>query len=392
MQQPHPQPPHLAKQPAAKQSPPANLPAPNPAPVGPYRLLGILDPDRDRMVAFALKVPSDWQAQQSFQRRWEGAVAQHQIYISLRSPDGRSQIEYLPLAQYSYADGPMSNNLRAQRRSFGMPAQMAPNELPPMAPVAYIRHQLLPYLAQNGATLSDVGHEQTAPQNRDESGQLHLRGSVDGTLPNGNKARVECRITVRSQQLNGDTFHSWSVVPSITQTAGDLEAVHTHTRVAQDSIVMNPAWQKLDQEAQARGQQVNSDASRQQHEATMGQIQANTAAMTRGHEQRMNNIRRFGEANTARFNERMTQMDRDKAAFDSRMADQDRQQRIRVDTIRGESRYADPTTGERVKVEDGHDHVYRSRQEPNVYYGTDTPINAGELDWQELQKVELKDY
>ncbi|MCW5559191.1 MAG: hypothetical protein KIT22_15345, partial [Verrucomicrobiae bacterium] len=81
---------------------------------------------------------------------------------------------------------------------------------------------------------------------------------------------------------------------------------------------------------------------------------------------------------TARFNERMAQMDRD--------------QRIRVDTIRGESRYVDPTTGERVKVEDGFNHIYRNRQDPSLYYGANTPIDPQKVDWQELQKVQLEDY
>ncbi len=106
----------------------------------------------------------------------------------------------------------------------------------------------------------------------------------------------------------------------------------------------------------------------------------------------MNNIRQQGEANTARFNARMADMDRNKAAFDSRMASQDRQQEMRVDTIRGESKYVDPSSGERVKVEDGYNHVYRNRQDPTAYYGANTPIEAGQVDWQELKKVELKDY
>ena len=123
---------------------------------------------------------------------------------------------------------------------------------------------------------------------------------------------------------------------------------------------------------------MNQDESRRQHEATMNQIHANTQAMTRGHNERMSAIRQFGEANTARFNERMSNMDRE--------------QRIRVDTIRGESQYVNPTTGERTKIEDGYNHVYSSRQNPDLFLGTDAPINAGELDWQELQKVQLKDY
>lgn len=349
-----------------------------PAPTGPYRVLGILDPDRERMVAFALKVPGDWRAQQEFKRRWEGAVGQPQVFLTLRSPDGRSQIEYWPSAQYVHGEGPMSGNLREQRRAMGLSPQTAPNDVAPMSPTAYIRQVVLPELARRGQALSDIGNEQTAPKTSGENGQTNLRGSVDGKLPNGNRARVECRITHVSRQLGSDLYHSWSVVPSITQTAGDLEAIHTHTRVAQDSIVPNPAWLQLEQQAQSRGMQANSEASRRQHEATMGQIQANREAMTRAHEQRMNDIRSFGEANTARFNERMGQMDRD--------------QRVRVDTIRGETRYADPTTGERVKVEDGNNHVYRSRENPNIYLGTDTPIDAGKVNWQELQKVQLKDY
>ncbi|MBM3844842.1 MAG: hypothetical protein FJ405_00970 [Verrucomicrobia bacterium] len=354
-------------------------PAQAPARTSPYRLLGILDPDRERMVAFALKIPSDWRAKQEFHRKWEGAVGIPQIGITLTAPDGRSQIVYFPSTQYLFSEGPMTSNLRAQKRSLGLPEQGSPNEIAPMPPVQYLRQIFLSTLAQNGTTLVNLGNEKTAPQTRDEKGQIQSRGSIDGTLPNGKRARIEARISQASQQIGTDTYHSWSVVPSITQTSsGDLEAIHAHTRIAQDSIVQNPAWLKLEQEAQARGYQANQDASRQQHEATMAQIQANTEAMTRGHQQRMDAIRQFGEANTARFNQRMENMDRE--------------QRIRVDTIRGESKYVNPTTGQQVKVEDGYKHVYSSQQHPNLFLGTDTPINSGTLDWQELQKVSLQDY
>ena len=363
--------------PAPATPPTASTTASNAA-VKPYRLLAILDPDRDKMVAFACKVPSDWRAQQSFVRRWEGAVGQPQIFITLRAPDNRSQIVYFPSTAYLYSEGPMTDNLRAQKRSFGLPTQASPNELAPMPPAAYLRKIFLPLLAQNGVTLRDLGNEQTAPQTRDGNGQTQQRGSLDGTLTNGHRARVEVRISHSSRQLGSDLWHSWSVIPSITQTAGELDVIHIHTRMVQDSVVMNPAWLKIEQEAQARGAAANREASQRQHEGTMAQIQANTAAMTRAHEQRMNDIRAFGENNTARFNERMAQSDRD--------------QRIRVDTIRGETKYADPATGQRVKVEDGFNHVYRSRQNPELFYGTQTPIDAGALDWQELQKVQLQDY
>ena len=363
----------------AKNAAVTSTPSSSPAPTSPYRLLGILDPDRERMVAFALKIPSDWRAKQQFYRKWEGAVGLPQISITLSAPDGRSQIVYFPSTQYLFSEGPMTANLRAQKRSLGLPEQGSPNELAPMPPIQYLRQVFLPQLAQSGMTFQNLGNEQSAPQKSGESGEIQSRGSIDGTLPNGSRARLEARIAQSSRQLGTDTYFTWSVVPSITQTsAGDLEAIHTHTRMAQDSIVRNPAWVKIEQEAQARGYQANREASQQQHEATMAQIRASTEAMTRGHQQRMDAIRQFGEANTARFNQRMDQMDRD--------------QRIRVDTIRGESKYVNPTTGQQVKVEDGYKHVYNSQQHPNLFLGTDTPINPGALDWQELQKVSLENY
>ena len=364
---------------AAPKTSAVSAPPSAPAQTHPYRLLGVLDPDRERMVAFALKIPSDWRAKQEFHRKWEGAVGLPQISLTLRAPDGRSQIVYFPSTQYLYSQGPMSSNLRAQKRSFGLPEQASPNELAPMPPVQYLRQFFLSTLGQNGMTLRDLGNEQTTPPTPGENGQSQSRGSIDGTLSNGNRARLEARIVQSSQQLGSDTYYTWSVVPSITQTsAGNLEAIHAHTRVAQDSIVRNPAWLKIEQEAQARGYQANQAASRQQHEATMAQIRANTEAMTRGHQQRMEAIRQFGEANTTRFNQRMADMDRD--------------QRIRVDVIRGESKYVNPTTGQQVKVEDGYKYVYNSQTHPNLFLGTDTPIDPGALDWQELQKVQLADY
>jgi hypothetical protein len=368
---------------------PMEASTPPPAP-GPYRLLGILDPDRANMVAFALKVPREWKASQTFKRQWTGAVPLSKIYLSLSAPDGQSQIEYLPTEAYVYSDGPLSQQNRAMAQQMGMPTRMADNELPPVPPVTYIKQMLLGYLAQHGAALREVGNEKEVPQKREADGSIVSRGSVDGTLPNGRKARVECRMTMHSQQINGDTYYSWSVVPSITQTATDLDAAYAHTLVAQESIIPNPAWQKLEQETQQKGAQLNSEASRQQHEATMGQINANTAAMTAGHNARMGAIAQQGAANTARHNERMAEMDRSQAAYNERSASQDRQHQYTIDGIRGEARYADPTTGERVKVADDYQHVYSNGR--GGYLGTNTPIDAGQVNWQELQKLSMREY
>ena len=197
-------------------------PAPPPAP---YRLLGVLDPDRDNMVAFALKVPREWRAAQSFQRRWQGSTPQNQVYIKLQAPDGRAQIEYLPATAYAYVEGPTTEQLRSQAQQLGMPPPRLDNELAPMSALAYVKQVLLPELARNGFQLRDVVHEQQTSPVR-EGGAMQSRGTVDGMLPNGRRARVECRLSLTQQPMNGDTFYGWSVVPSITQTADDLEAAY----------------------------------------------------------------------------------------------------------------------------------------------------------------------
>ncbi len=360
-------------------------PSPDARPEGAYRLLGVVDPDMDSLVAFAMKIPRDWQSRQQFTRLWVTAVPQDQIYLSFTAPDGRSQIEYLPSRSYTHLEGPLIEQNEAMTRSMGMPSSRPPNDLPPMPPVPYIRQVLLPQLAQQGFRLSGVGNEQEAPKTRDEYQRIVSRGSVDGTLPNGNKARVECRIFLNTQEQQGNMIYSWSVVPSITQTSGDLAAVHAQTVVAQESIVANPTWLERIRAIQARGQQVNSDIIRRNHEATMGQIESNTAAMNQRHQQRMGEIRRQGEAN-------MAQMDRNQAATNEHFESMDRRQEMTSDGILGREKLVDPTTGERVKVDVGYNHIYRDRQDPNQYYGTDTPINPQRVDWQELQRVSAEDY
>ncbi len=255
---------------------------------------------------------------------------------------------------------------------------------------------LLPRLAKEGLVLTGVHGAQDAPEERVSAQQINRRGSIDGTLPDGSRARIECRMRLDTQQANGDTYVSWSVVPSITQARGDLEAAYAHTRIAQDSIVPNPAWQALEQQAQARGMQANSDASRRQHESTMNQIQQNTAAMTAGHEQRMADIQAQGAANTARYEQRMNDMDASQQANQGQAASDDRQQEYRIDGIREVSKYADPTTGETVKVEDGHDNVYRANTGTDLrnttILATDAPLDPQQVDWQQLQKLTQQEY
>lgn len=371
-------------------------PAAPAAPAATHRLLGIVDPDRDGMVAFALKVPIDWEATQSFTRVWDGAVATPQVTLRLRSPDGGTEIEFRPLRSHVWSEGPMTEQLRQQKRQWGIDARMSSNEREPTTGARYAREVMLPALAEEGLVLTDVRNEREAPEEQTAPAEVRRRGSVDGTLADGRQVRVECRVRVNTQQISSETFTAWGVVPSITSTRGDLEAAHAETRIAQDSIIPNPAWQELEKASAERGYQANSEASRRQHEATMDGIQRNTAAMTAAHDQRMADIQRQGDANTARFNERMNAMDANQAAYMDQSAASDRQQQATIDTIRGESRYADPTTGERVKVEDAGANVYRRADGNDLrnapILATDAPLDPQQVDWTQLQKLSVQDY
>ncbi|KAA9325575.1 hypothetical protein F0P96_19805 [Hymenobacter busanensis] len=351
----------------------------------PYRLLGVIDPDMNNTVAFALKVPRDWEVKQSFKRKWNGAIPSPQIYLSFRSPDGTQQIEYLPANEYTYSEGPMADNMRAQMQSMGIP-NTNPGELQPRSALAYIKQVLLPELAQRGMRLRDVGNETELPDQPAANQVVKSSAYVDGVLANGRKARVECRMQLQTVRSNGETYYAWQVVPSITQTSGELAASYAHTKAAQESITMNPTWQQLNNDVVQRGMKANSDANDQNlaDQRRWAEIQQ------RGHDQRMADIQRSGAANTAAFNDRMNQMDQQHNAYMDRSRSQDRQHEYAVDAIREKEKYADPTTGERVKVDAGYNHVYTDRQ--GNYYGSNTPVKATDVNWQELQRVALKDY
>ncbi|MDO7848263.1 hypothetical protein Q5H92_17985 [Hymenobacter sp. M29] len=365
---------------------------PQPPKTGQYRLLGVVDPDFGNMVAFALKVPRGWQVNQSFKRVWDGAVPNAQIYISFRSPDAAQRIDYLPTNGYVYSDGPAAQNLRQQKQQMGMQdTRMAPNELAPMPALTYVKRVLLAQLAQNGVQLRNIGNERSTPPHLAKENRMESSASVDGVLANGRKVRVEARMGVSQMQSNGDTFYSWSVVPSITQTTGDLAATYAHTKTAQESIVSNPEWVKKNTELMTKGYQANSEASRRQHEETMAGIAANTAASTAAHNQRMQDIAAAGAANTARFNDRMNTMDKNMANYQANEARRDGQHEAYVDNvIRNETKFANPSTGERVKLDNRYEHAYTDGK--GTYYQSNTPLRASDVNWQELGKVSLNDY
>lgn len=309
------------------------------------------------------------------------------MYLRFSAPDNSAQIEYLPYQQYFFTDGPQTRQMHQQMRQSGFTPPSKPNELAPMSALAYVKQVLLPQLIQHGMTVQRVGNElQTAARQAPSASKAaESKASVDGVLANGNKVRVEVRMFTLPTMPNGsETGYGWGVVPSITQTKGNLAATYAHTRVAQESLVNNPAWERRSKEVSDKGLQANLAVMRQNDENFR-------ASMTRNHEARMADIARAGAASTARYNERMAAMDQQMASYQSNSASQARQHEYYVDNVvRGETKMADPNTGERVKLDNTYQHSYTDNQ--GHYYQSNTPINAGSLNWQELQQVTLKNY
>lgn len=325
---------------------------------GNYELLGVIDPGISNEVAFAMKIPRGWQTKQSFTRQWNGSTPYNQVYVSLRSPDGAEQIEYLPSTSYFYSDGPQARQMREMAQQYGT-QRATPGELPPMPPLDYIKRVLLPKLAQNGFQLRPTG-EQAAPPKPMPNNVTLSSAYVEGTLGDGKRARVDCLTSLMTTNLNGEIYYTWEALPALAQSSRDVAKCHEYLKTGQNSVVWNPAWQQQNQDLVTKGNAVNRDINQ------------------RNYEMQRDAQRHQQETYAATQRERS--------------ASQDRQQEAFGDMIRGEAKYADPTTGERVKVQDGYNHVYRDRQDPTTTYSTNTPIDAGQVNWQELQRVSLKDY
>ena len=336
---------------------PAAAMSPSTAPPAPYEVRGIIDPGIDNEIAFALKIPRGWQMQQSFTREWNGATPVAQIYARIASPDGQRQIEFLPERPYYFVDGPMARNMRQMAAMSGMPPQHNAYELAPMPALAYVKQVLLPHLAQRGLRLQASGeHQQALPP---LNGAHRSSGYVDGRLPNGRLARVECVITTTSNPMNGEVYYNWSALPTITQAAAaDLPATFAYVGAARASLVYNPGWVRQNQQLVSNGQQSNQEETRKR-QAIQRDLQEHQ--------------RKTNEEITA--NRQHSEAQRN-AAFS--------------DMMRGEARYDDPSTGQRVQTEDRYSHVYQDRS--GVLHGSNAPLDAGAMDWQELQRVETKDY
>ena len=354
-----------------------------------YQLLGIKDAEFN-MVAAAVKIPRGWLAKQSFQRVWNGAMPVNTFYMVFRSPDGKQQVEYMPASHYSYSDGPWQNNSRMQMQSMGLPSKLTDDELAPMTATAYLRGYVLPQMAQNGATLRSTGNERETPPHREEppSGgepRMASSASLDGVLPNGNQARVEVRINWFETHTDQGNFYTWWATPTLTQTAAeDLEATYAHTETARTSIAYNPEWLRKDRELMQKSDQAAMQAIRSRHTAAMENI-AQWGRISRANSAASLATIKANAATNAHVQDNLI------ASSNARMAENERSQELYTDNvINSETKFSSAETGERVKLDNRYNHTYTDNA--GGYLQSNEPLQPGNVDWQEMDKVPFNDY
>jgi hypothetical protein len=321
-----------------------------------YELHGIIDPGMNNMVSFALQTPTNWKMQQSFTRRWNGSTPINQIFIRCVSPDQSSMIEFLPYTPYYYADGPTTRSLRATANSYGI-QQVHNGELQPMYPVDYIKRIVLPQLAQKGLQLR-ISNEKTLPGTQTSATTQKITGYVDGIGSDGKQVRVDCVINVTTTNMNGEIYYNWTAFPSVTISNGNVDAVYSHIEYARNSVKFNPAWERQNSQLVRNGNIANDDINRR------------NAEMTRDY---YNHVQKTGED-----------------IADMRNKSSDRRNEAFRDVIGGQAKFESTETGERVKLSDTYNHVYKDKQ--GNYHGSDDQVNSAQFDWEELQRVETKNY
>ncbi|MET0465958.1 MAG: hypothetical protein ABW007_22545 [Chitinophagaceae bacterium] len=322
----------------------------------PYELHGILDPGINNMVAFALQTPTSWKMQQSFTRAWNGSTPVNQVYIKLASPDQQSTIEFLPYSPYYYADGPTTRSLRETSRAYGMPQQYNQYEMPPMSPVEYIKRVFLPYLSQRGLQIRMTA-EKNLPAKQASAAMQTYTSYVDGES-NGRKVRIDCMINLTTTNMNGEIYYNWEAYPTIIITNADPEKLYQHVAHARSSLIANPAWTQKNTHLVRNGYVANDEINRRNHEMVKDY---------RDH------VQKTGQE-----------------IADERNLSSDKRNESFRDAIGGQAKYADPKTGERIKLADKYNHVYKDKQ--GNYHGTTNAVNEAQFDWVELQRLETKNY
>lgn len=347
-----------------------------------YDLRGVFDPGINGMVAHALKVPHGWRMQQSFTRQWNGAVPNVQLYLSLSSPDGRSQIDFLPSASYQYSELPATQRTQ---RMMAQQGQADPHFLAPLLPLDYLKRVLLPLLArQANLHLQITDESATAPTPAGEpvspGGPIaqNAAGYVEGALPSGRRMRVSTTLAVLTGYMSGYLLQTWVAMNRIVQSDADLAACVALAEAVQQSVVINPAWQAQNQQLQQRGMQINQQQAQANLQGTIRQGQANLDASQRRFEQNVQMQEARRQSIKSNYENHRHAASQASGAFADYMGDR--------------AMYENTHTGERVKVQGSFAHVYQDATEGTNFLGTNAPLDPNCVNWQELQQVELRNY
>ena len=322
----------------------------------PYELHGILDPGMNNMVAFALQTPTAWKMQQSFTRAWNGSTPINQVYIKIVSPDQSSFIEFIPSTPYYYADGPTTRSLRQTAASYGMQQRNNPGEMSPIPPLEYLKKVFIPQLAQRGLQLQVTG-EKAFPAKQLSVTKQNYTAYVDGRAA-GKNVRIDCMLHLNTTNLNGEVYYNWEVYPSVIMTNNDVNKLYEYVAHARNTFIANPAWVQKNNQLVRNGNMANAEINKRNYD------------MQRDY---YNHVQKKGQE-----------------IADARNNSMDKRNESFRDVIGGQAKFEDPGTGDRIKLADKYNHVYKDLQ--GNYHGSDNSINEAEFNWTELQRLETKDY
>ncbi len=318
----------------------------------------INDPGIKNMSAMILQIPSDWHAQNSFTRIWNGSTPINQLYIKAVSPDNQSSVEILPYMPYYYADGPTTRSLRETSSSMGMKQQYQPFELPPMEPLAYIKQFILPRLQQNGISFQATDEKDLENQQQFKNVASSRHGYIDGKLNDGRNIRVECGIILTSNNVSGEIYYNWSVLPAVMISSGDVNACYDILKHIRSTVMYNPEWEQACAQLNRKGNAANAEIAQKDFE----------------------NVKNYREAiNTIH-----------QGITDNRNNSTDKNNESFKDVIGGEAKFENPNNGERIRLDDKYKHYYTD--EKGNYYGSNEPLDYKSMSLTEVNRLETKEY
>lgn len=362
-----------ASQPAAEMqgvadaAPRSNARAAQPLPAGVYQMSQIRIMDQNGfdkpMLAATVLIPSGWRAQggvawgahgqcgDDYAPRWEAV-----------SPDGASALSVLPMPRWesvrtSYAGPTRGACPEARHLSVREYLEAAVQQLFPQVRILDYRSldeeikPLRDMLAQLPGLPTTPGFE---AQMRIEAGELLV-----GFTENGRDMRAAVSATaVISQTRVADMMNpsqiameSVSGFPSsftvVKAPNGELD-LGLRRRVA-TSMRLDPEWSGRIHEFNSRKQAAAARSNQAAHEA------------------RMRNLRETSDIINGMYEERQLSSDR--------------QQRERIESIRGVETYSDPVAGTTVQLDNNYQHAWRVRNQDNTYILTnDVNFNPGAYD------------